>query len=117
MDHCNQYLPHEAVCERYVFLSDAEEEWDSELEYRDVTADSYIESEGEDFYFEKENIADTELFSDAEGDDYDIDECCSDGDDHSFDAVEYVYFGKGMEFDGSQWMWGKDEDLWLVLYR
>lgn len=104
MDQHN--VSHHAVYERYVLQSYAKEEWDWELENFDM-ADEFYESEG-DFYGDLEQddqVNDFDWHSETEED------------DRSSDALEFVHFGKGMEFDGGQWVWAKDLDLWWVMDR
>jgi hypothetical protein len=33
------------------------------------------------------------------------------------DSVEYVHFGKGLEYDGERWVWEEDVDLWSEMSR
>lgn len=94
---------HHAVYERYVLQSYAGEEWDWEFGNFDM-ADEFYQSEGDFYgYLEQDDqVNDIDWQSGTEGD------------EHSSDALEFVHFGKGMEFDGSQWVWVKDLDLWWV---
>lgn len=102
MNQCN--IPHYAAYERYVLQSYAEEEWDWELENFDM-ADEFYESEGDFYgYLEQDDqMIDIDWHSEPEED------------DHLSDALEFVHFGKRMEFDGSQLVWLKDLDLWWVM--
>jgi hypothetical protein len=33
------------------------------------------------------------------------------------DCVEYVHFGKGLEYDGKGWIWEEDVDFWSEMSR
>lgn len=117
MDHSNNNLSHEPVCERYVSQS-CPEEWDRE--YFDLIFESYNESDGDED-FEDDKIFDTDFDSDTEqaydhedgGYNHEV-ECVQ---DCMQDCVEYVKFGKGMEHNGSDWVWEKDPDSWWAMSR
>jgi hypothetical protein len=47
----------------------------------------------------------------------DADEELSLDEEYVQDSVEYVHFGKGLEYDGEQWIWEEYVDLWSELSR
>lgn len=99
---------HGLVPEQHEFQSDQSE---SDWEDFDLTWSPYVDlgdeepEEEDDFYADGDSCADVDLWGDADG-------SYSDDDEWMQDCVEYVHFGRGMEFDGGQWIWEEDVDLW-----
>ncbi|OOQ90572.1 hypothetical protein PEBR_03705 [Penicillium brasilianum] len=99
---------HELVLEQNDFVSD---QWETEWEDFEQNWSPYDDSEGDeepeeddDFYNDGDSDSDIDSWHEADGYYSDDDGCMQDN-------IEYVHFGKGMEFNGEQWIWENDDDL------
>jgi hypothetical protein len=108
MDNSINNESHELVLKQHDFAS---AQWETEWEdfeptwspYEDPEVDEESEDEG-DIYTDGDSDSDIDPWHEADGY-YSVDDVFSQ------DNIEYVHFGKGMEFDGDQWIWENDVDL------
>lgn len=106
-------FPHEPARIEYELNLCQESDWEyDELSWSFHDALEANEEPEEDDVF----YTDDATYSDVE-DVQEADEELSVDQEDVQDSLEYVHFGKGLEYDGEGWIWEQDVDFWPEMSR